>query len=158
MFREKRLLNLDANQVKTIANPLSSSEDRAGKVLNANSESAPYNDERVQAAAEETKNPIMNIVKGTRNLLANALWHWPKTGVKKVAGFTTDVATNAVAIPANLGRWVMDLVRLVPRTVLIATDYAAEKTFGNISRLCNKINGKIHDTLGTTPSFNLAAA
>ena len=42
----------------------------------------------------------------------------------------------------------MDLVRLVPRTILVTTDMIAEKTFGSISRIARNTNQKIHSSLG----------
>lgn len=130
MFREKFLIKLDAGQAKILLNPFSTPEERTG-VLNSNEESSSYNDERKEKAAEELQHPIRNIVQGIRGMLSRAL----------------SIIPNGVGAAANLGKWVVDLARIIPRTVLVATDYAAEKTFGTVSRLAKKIEAKIKNTV-----------
>lgn len=130
MFREKFLIKLDAGQAKVLLNPLSTPEARTN-ILNSNEEAGSYNDERREKAAEELQHPIKDTIKGIREMLSRAL----------------SIIPNGVGAAANLGKWVVDLARVIPRTVLIATDYVGEKTFGTISRLAKKTEAKIKDTV-----------
>ncbi len=153
MFKENFLIKVDTGDMaKTMLNPASTAEERQSRVLSNVQTSGAYSVNRVSAAAEEVQHPILNTVRSTRNMLASALWHLPIAGVKKVTGFTTDVVTNVAAVPANLGRWVMDLVSFVPRVALTATDAVSEQTFGRISRLLKQTNAKVHKILGTEPT------
>ncbi len=154
IFKEKYLVSLDKGEaLKTLLNPLGGSADRAGNVLNANSKAVPFNTGRVERANSEVQNPIMSTVKSIRSALSSALLDLPKAVVTKTLGTASDIVTSAVALPANIGRWALDLVRFVPRTVLIATDTLAEQTFGRISKIAKDVNEKVHGALGTTPAL-----
>lgn len=154
MFKEKHLIFLDKGEaIKTLLNPLGGSADRASNVLNANSEAAPFNTGRVEKASAEAQNPIMSTVKSVRSALSSALLDLPKAVATKTLGTASDIVTSAVALPANIGRWALDLARFVPRAVLIATDTLAEQTFGRISKMAKDVNDKVHATLGTTPAL-----
>lgn len=155
MFKENFLIKIDTGDMaKKMLIPTSTAEERQRDVLSNVTTSGTYSVNRISAAAEEIQHPILNTVRSTRNMLASALWHLPIAGAKKVTGFTTDVVTNVVAIPANLGRWVMDLVSFVPRVALTVTDAVSEQTFGRISKIMKQINTRVHKSLGTEPTFS----
>lgn len=154
MFKENFLIHIDAGDAATkMLIPTSTAEERQRDVLSNTEVSGQYSADRVKAASEETQQPIMNTVRSIRNMLGAALWYLPIAGAKKVTGFATDLTTNAIALPANLGRWVMDLVSFVPRGALTVTDTVAEQTFGRISKVMKQINTKVHNSLGTEPTF-----
>lgn len=161
MFKENFLIKVSTGDAaKKMLIPTSTAEERQRDVLSDLETSSNWSKERTAAAAEETQHPILNLVRGTRNMIANTLWHWPKHGAKKITGYATDVTTNVAAVPANLGRWVMDLVSFVPRLTLTVTDTVTEQTFGRVSKVLKQINTKVHSVLGTEPTYNrpMAAA
>lgn len=127
----------------SVLNPFSSAETRAG-VLNDVKSSTDFNMGRQKYAKQEGGNPVVNIFKSTGNL------------IKETLGLGADLVTGAVAVPAHVGRWGMDVLRLIPRTALIVTDIVSEKTFGLVSRGCRSINEKIHKTLGTRRGAELS--
>lgn len=147
MFKEPRLIHKESPPVGKLINPLSTSQERADLVLNANTEASPYNTARVEAASKEFHHPITNAVASVRAALRSALIDLPQAAFKKTAGVVSDIATGAIAIPANIGRLAMDLLRLPPRMLLIGADQLAEQTFGRISRIAKSVNEKVHHTI-----------
>lgn len=147
MFHEPRLIFKENLNLGKLIDPRSTSEERAGQVLNANPKSAPFNDKRVVAASKEFHHPITNAITSIRAALHSALIDLPQAAIKKTAKVATDITTGAVAIPANIGRFAMDLLRLPPRLGLIVMDKLAEGTFGRISAIAKSINEKVHHTI-----------
>lgn len=155
MFREKYLIFRD---LKKLVNPFSTSQERAEGALNANEESTSFNAKRIELTSQELHHPIVDTVKSVREALKSAFIDLPKAAARKVAGVATDVTTSAIAIPANIGRFAMDLLRLPPRILLIASDTLAEQTFGRISRIAKSIRERVHGIINGTGGAPALAA
>lgn len=152
MFKEHFLIFKESVPVGKLFDPRSTAEERARSILNANEKSVPFNERRIELAAQELHHPIVNTVKSIREGLRSALIDLPKAIGKKAVGVVSDITTSAIALPANIGRLAMDLLRLPPRIALIVTDKLAEETFGRVSRIARSINEKVHSTLGSLGS------
>jgi hypothetical protein len=136
---------------------LSGSKKRAETFSNPQ-KAAGFSEERIKMASKEMQNPLLNIVQSVRSALKTVLWVVPKTTAQKTAGYTADIATSAIAAPANVGRWALDLTKIPSRLLIYLTDTVGEQTLGRISRIMNTINEKVHKVLGTQPSFIQKAA
>ncbi len=132
--------------LKPFANPLKSGKDRAGKVLNSNESSSPWNTKRSAEAAKEMSPEIGTTVSLIRESIAKIVLGL-KTAVKMPLKITNEIVTNIAALPVNLGRWALDILRMPPRMLVIGTDLLAEKTFGKASQAIANIRKGIHNQI-----------
>ena len=156
MFKENRFVHVSGSEVAQVLNPLSTAEERNSKVFNSVNTASEWNQEQIERASEEVQQPIQGVMKSTRQALSTIFLKIPKKALKTVGAVGTDIATVAAAVPTNLGRWALDLLRLPPRLLVIATDTLSDKTFGALSRTIKHTNQRVHAAMGTTPGFAMA--
>lgn len=140
--------------LKPFANPFKSGKGRAG-VLNANESSSPWNVARSAEAAKEMSPEIGTTISLVKESIAKVILGI-KTAVKMPLKITNEIVTNVAALPVNLGRWALDLLRFPPRMLVIGTDMLAEKTFGKASQAVSNIRKGIHHQIDKIDTLNFA--
>jgi len=140
--------------LKPFANPFKSGKGRAG-VLNANESSSPWNIARSAEAAKEMSPEIGTTISLVKESIAKAVLGI-KTAVKMPLKITNEIVTNIAALPANLGRWALDILRMPPRMLVIGTDLLAEKTFGKISKTIANVRQSIHTKIDKIDTLHLS--
>ncbi|MCK9186235.1 hypothetical protein M0P48_02235 [Candidatus Gracilibacteria bacterium] len=131
--------------LKPFANPFASGDVRA-KVLNANESSTPWNIARQAEAKKEMTPEIKATVGLVRESIAKTILGI-KNVVKMPLKIANEIVTNVIALPINLGRWALDIVRLPPRLLAVVTDQLAEKTFGKASKAIADVRKGVHSRI-----------
>ena len=154
---------------REILDPTFPSKDRNERNFHNKTTSGEWNDEHVEAAAEELQKPLMQIVKSARDSMAG-VYLGTKNLVKDTVTGTLSLASNtvtgAIAAPFKFGRWALDLLK-IPPVLLIASTGAVARTAGYPSKWMRKTNEKVHKIIGRPldssgasddPDLGLAAA
>ncbi len=136
------------------ANPFKAGGDRAG-VLNANESSSPWNTKRLSEAKKEMSPEIGTTINLVKESIAKVILGI-KTAVKMPLKITNEIATNIAALPLNIGRWALDILRMPPRMLVIGTDVLAEKTFGKASQAVANIRSGIHKQIDKIDTLNFS--
>ncbi|MFA6305161.1 MAG: hypothetical protein WC651_00320 [Candidatus Gracilibacteria bacterium] len=150
---EEGLLSDVGKYLKPFANPIASGANRAA-VLNANEASTPWNTSRIDAAKKEMSPEIKTTIGLVRESLAKVILGI-KMAIKMPLKLTNEIVTNVAALPVNIGRWALDILRFPPRILVTATDILAEKTFGNLSKGIANIRSGVHSRLDRIDGLNL---
>lgn len=140
--------------LKPFANPFVGGGERA-KVLNDSAKATAFNTARQTEAAKEMSPDISTTINAVKSSVSSIISAIKKT-VQAPLIATTDIITNAVAIPANIARAIGDKIRAVLRGPLIIADLAMEKTFGKISATAGSVRKSMHDQIAKIDTLNFA--
>lgn len=133
-----------AKQLKEILLPWSP----VSKQVGVNSDKAfasKYADSQMEAANQETQNPLLHIFQNVRQGISD-VYQTGKRGAARTAGFASNTVTNIVASPFKLVRWGFNIVGLGARAIMTLPDMAGEKV-GKVSTYLRNINERVHKTL-----------
>lgn len=147
MFKENFLVF----GIKNLADPTKSPAER--KAAEAE-EGRAFIEKRERMASEELQKPIRNTIETTRNAIGFTFLELPKRAAQKVLGYANDITFAVAAAPANIGRWAMDMLTLPGSVYTLVVSKLNEASFGRISRICKRVRDRIHQTIGSTPSYS----
>lgn len=140
--------------LKPFANPFVGGEERA-KVLNDDANATKFNAIRRGEAAKEMSPDISSTITAVKTAVSSIMTAIKST-IKAPLIATTDILTNAVAIPANIARAIGDKIRGALRAPLAIADVVVEKTFGKISATAGSVRKSMHDKIAKIDTLNFA--